>query len=46
VNKHVQQVLKKLQVSSRTQAVAMVDAAAFGRSYSSGDPLTRSVRKS
>jgi DNA-binding NarL/FixJ family response regulator len=46
VNKHVQQVLKKLQVSSRTQAVAMVDAAAFGRSYSSGDSLTRSVRKS
>jgi hypothetical protein len=25
--------------------VAMVDAAAFGRSYSSGDSLTRSVRK-
>lgn len=33
VNKHVQQVLKKLHVRSRTQAVAMVDAEAQGRPY-------------
>jgi DNA-binding NarL/FixJ family response regulator len=33
VNKHVQQVLKKLHVRSRTQAVAMVDAVASGRPY-------------
>ena len=37
VNKHVQQVLKKLQVRSRTQAVAMADAAASGRTYPVGD---------
>jgi DNA-binding NarL/FixJ family response regulator len=37
VNKHVQQVLKKLHVSSRTQAVAMADAAASGRTYPVGD---------
>lgn len=39
VNKHVQHVLKKLKVSSRTQAVAMVDAAVSGRSYLFRDPV-------
>lgn len=33
INKHVQQVLKKLQVRTRAQAVAMVDAEANGGSY-------------
>ena len=33
VNKHVHQVLKKLHVRTRAQAVAMVDAAASGRAY-------------
>ncbi len=33
INKHVQQVLKKLHVRTRAQAVAMVDAEATGRSY-------------
>ncbi len=33
VNKHVQQVLKKLQVRTRSQAIAMVAAESSGRSY-------------
>jgi DNA-binding NarL/FixJ family response regulator len=33
INKHVQQVLKKLHVRTRAQAVAVVDAAASGRHY-------------
>jgi DNA-binding NarL/FixJ family response regulator len=33
INKHVQQVLKKLHVRPRAQAVAVVDAAASGRHY-------------
>ena len=33
INKHVQQVLKKLHVRTRAQAVAVVDAAASGRPY-------------
>jgi DNA-binding NarL/FixJ family response regulator len=33
VNKHVQQVLKKLHVRTRAQAVAMVNAEASGSSY-------------
>ena len=33
INKHVQQVLKKLQVRTRAQAVAKVDAEANGGSY-------------
>lgn len=33
VNKHVQQVLKKLKVRTRAQAVAMVNAQAAGRPY-------------
>jgi DNA-binding NarL/FixJ family response regulator len=33
VNKHVQQVLKKLHVRTRAQAVAMIDAEASGRNY-------------
>lgn len=33
VNKHVQQVLKKLHVRTRSQAVAMVAAESSGRSY-------------
>ncbi len=34
VNKHVQQVLKKLQVRTRSQAIAMVAAVSSGSSYS------------
>lgn len=37
VNKHVQEVLKKLRVRTRAQAVAMVDAEASGRSYLTTD---------
>lgn len=37
VNKHVQQVLKKLHVRTRAQAVAMVDAEALGRTYLTAD---------
>jgi DNA-binding NarL/FixJ family response regulator len=37
VNKQVQQVLKKLHVRTRAQAVAMVDAEAQGRSYVAAD---------
>jgi DNA-binding NarL/FixJ family response regulator len=33
INKHVQQVLKKLHVGTRAQAVAMADAEAAGRPY-------------
>jgi len=33
VNKHVQQVLKKLQVRTRTQAVAVINAEVSGRPY-------------
>jgi DNA-binding NarL/FixJ family response regulator len=36
VNKHVQQVLKKLHVGTRGQAVAKVNAAAIGRPYPFG----------
>jgi DNA-binding NarL/FixJ family response regulator len=37
INKHVQHVLKKLHVSTRAQAVAMVAAATSGRPYPGGD---------
>ncbi|MFI5282422.1 MAG: response regulator transcription factor [Candidatus Dormibacterales bacterium] len=37
VNKHVQQILKKLDVRSRTQAVAKIHAEASGRSYPAGE---------
>ncbi len=37
VNKHVQQVLKKLHVRTRAQAVAMVTAESSGGSYKSAD---------
>jgi DNA-binding NarL/FixJ family response regulator len=37
INKHVQQVLKKLHVRTRAQAVAMIDAATSGRPYPIGD---------
>lgn len=37
VNKHVQQVLKKLRVRTRAQAVAMVTAESSGRSYRLAD---------
>ncbi len=36
INKHVQQVLKKLHVRTRAQAVAMVNAEAAGRPYIGG----------
>lgn len=36
INKHVQQVLKKLHVRTRAQAVAMVNAEASGRPYIGG----------
>lgn len=38
VNKHVQQVLKKLHVRTRAQAVAMVDAEAMGHQYLVANP--------
>jgi DNA-binding NarL/FixJ family response regulator len=41
INKHVQQVLQKLDVRTRAQAVAMADAEAAGRHYS-GDESQRS----
>jgi len=37
INKHVQQVLKKLQVRTRAQAVLAVDAQVRGRPYSGAD---------
>jgi len=37
VNKHVQQVLKKLHVRTRTQAVAVINAEVSGRPYSVGE---------
>ena len=37
VNKHVQQVLKKLHVRTRTQAVAMINAEVSGRPYLVGE---------
>lgn len=40
VNKHVQQVLKKLHVRTRTQAIAMVAAEASGRPYVQADGVT------
>ncbi|HKV88709.1 MAG TPA: response regulator transcription factor [Candidatus Dormibacteraeota bacterium] len=41
VNKHVQQVLKKLHVRTRAQAVAMIDAEANGRPFSAGERTRR-----
>lgn len=43
INKHVQQVLRKLQARTRAQAVAMVNAEALGSPYLAGQTRQREI---